>query len=139
MTSRKWRRCKDPIKMVAALKSVASDRKGRLYLCGGCRTIWHLLYDFRSQRAVEVAEQFADGIATEEERFSADWFAEIPAMGYDFMPGEWRKWHPDGSIPPAGFGRAAYIGREDLPAPREAAMGVRSGHRLLPSRVNAQP
>jgi hypothetical protein len=101
MTSKEWRRCNDPLKMIAALKGVASERKGRLYLCGGCRTIWHLLYDARSQRAVEVAERFADGHANQEERSNAVFLAEIPTFGNDFMPGEWRNWHPDGSIPPS--------------------------------------
>lgn len=85
--------------MIAGLKGVASERKGRLYLCGGCRTIWHLLYDVRSHWAVEVAERFADGHATPEERSNAVFLAEIPTFGNDFIPGEWRKWHPDGSIP----------------------------------------
>ena len=58
MTSKHWRRCDDPIEMIGTLKGVASDRKGRLYLCGGCRAIWDLLYDDRSREAVEVAERF---------------------------------------------------------------------------------
>jgi len=85
--------------MIGALKGKTSDRKGRLYLCGGCRAIWHLLYDVRSQEAVEVAERFVDGRATQDERIQAAWWAEVPTFGHDF-DGTWRNYHPEGTVPP---------------------------------------
>jgi hypothetical protein len=101
MTSWQWRRSEDVITMIRALKGVAGDRKGRLYLCGGCRTVSHLWFDERSLRAVEAAERFADGLATLEELHGANFSAESPTFGYDFEPGVWRHWHPDGTVPPS--------------------------------------
>ena len=92
-----------------------SDRKLRLFACACCRQVWHLLTDDvpcyaighaysekyskrckvcsgtgrinRSHRAVEVAERFADGLATNEERLNASrMFASVsepPASPYD--------------------------------------------------------
>jgi hypothetical protein len=109
MTSREWRRSRDTIKMIGALKGVASDRKARLYLSGGCRAVWHLLDDARSRVAVEISERFVDGQATREELSHAAWSAEVPTFGHDFEPGVWRKWTPDGTVPP-GVDRLVEMG-----------------------------
>lgn len=92
MTSQEWRRCKDPLVMIEGLKGIASGRKGILYLCAGCRLIWDLLYDDCSKIAVEVAERYADGLATDEELWGANWAAECPTFGHDFEPRIWRPW-----------------------------------------------
>jgi hypothetical protein len=84
VTEAEWLVCEDPRKMLDFLRSRASDRKFRLYLCGGCRQIAHLFFRTASLTAVEVAERFADGQANREELGRAEWGAEAATFGYEF-------------------------------------------------------
>ena len=59
---------------VATQPSVLPDKELRLFACWCVRQVWHLLTDERSRHAVEVAERYADGLATEDE-LAAAWAA----------------------------------------------------------------
>lgn len=68
MTENEWLEGKDPNEMLLWLiESKPSERKIRLFCCACCRRIWHLLSDDRCRNAVEVAERFADELASDEE------------------------------------------------------------------------
>jgi hypothetical protein len=68
MTEHDWLSCTDPTEMLRFLLGrQASERKLRLLACACCRRIWHLLPDPLSRQAVEVAERFADGRASDKE------------------------------------------------------------------------
>src|SRR5262245_14791799 len=71
MTESDWLACTELWRMLEFLRGRASERKLRLFAVASCRCIWHLLTDRRSYHAVEVAEQFADGNAPEQELANA--------------------------------------------------------------------
>ena len=57
---------------VATKEGVLTDKELRLFACFCARQNWHLLTDERSRNAIEVAERFANGNATDEELKAAD-------------------------------------------------------------------
>ena len=62
----------------ATCKGVLDDKTLRLFACKCVREVWHLLTDERSRKAVEVAELYAVGEATDEE-LAAAWDAAMAA------------------------------------------------------------
>jgi hypothetical protein len=64
MTPEEWERCEDPDQMLVFLQGKASDRKMRLFAAACCRRISHLITDGACRRAVELAELYADGLAS---------------------------------------------------------------------------
>jgi hypothetical protein len=75
MTEAGWLAGTNPQLMLRFLRGRASDRKLRLWMVAGCRMLWNALLDERSRRAVEVAERFAEGLATEDELYNAEGIA----------------------------------------------------------------
>jgi hypothetical protein len=71
VTESEWLASDTPTHLLDYLGEQASDRKLRLFACAACRRIWHLLWDERSRTAVEVAERYADGLATAGELLKA--------------------------------------------------------------------
>ena len=71
MTETEWLASTDPQPMLEYLRGKVSDRKLRLFACACARQSRHLLDDQRSRTAVEVAEKYADGLATKEELVAA--------------------------------------------------------------------
>jgi hypothetical protein len=80
MTEAEWLTCTNPGPMVAFLENTGSDRKLRLFAVACCRRSWDTLTDKiwdtltieRLRRAVEVGEQYADGLVNDQTR-SAAW------------------------------------------------------------------
>jgi hypothetical protein len=73
MTEADWLSATEPQAMLAFLRDSCrvSERKLRLFACAYARQLWPQLDDERSTRAVEVAEQYADGVAHERDRQKA--------------------------------------------------------------------
>lgn len=66
MTEQEWLQGEDLEAMLRHLNDKVSERKFRLTECAFLRRFWHLLTDERNRRAVEAAEQFADGTISRE-------------------------------------------------------------------------
>jgi hypothetical protein len=62
ITEAEWLARTEPGPMLDFLRDKVSDRKLRLFACGCGRRVSHLMIDERNRRAVEAAEQFADGL-----------------------------------------------------------------------------
>jgi hypothetical protein len=62
MTEQEWLTCTNPEPMLKFLKGRASPRKLRLFACACVRRISHMLTDVSARQAVEIAENYADGL-----------------------------------------------------------------------------
>jgi hypothetical protein len=67
MEKQEWLECTDPASMLNFLEGQASNRKLRLFAVACCRRLMPLLTDPQSRTAVEIAEKYADGLASPEE------------------------------------------------------------------------
>jgi hypothetical protein len=73
MTEADWLTATDPAPMLTFLGDTGrlSERKARLFSVACCRRVWPYLADERSRWAVELAERFADGLASGKELTAA--------------------------------------------------------------------
>jgi hypothetical protein len=117
MTEQEWLAGADVTRMLAFLRGRAEDRSFRLFACACCRRIWRLLLDDRSRRAVEVAEEYADGLVSADERQQA-WYAAFQATDL------WFTW---GANEIAGFAAAA------------AGLAVSAAGEPPPNATHAEP
>jgi hypothetical protein len=69
MTEAEWQAATDPTPMILSLGDRVSERKLRLFAVACARTVWDRLAFDRMREAVDIGERFADGLATEQERF----------------------------------------------------------------------
>ena len=64
MTQEEWFQTYSFYEMLEGIHDKLSERKLRLYACGCCRRVWHLLDAPSTQRVVEISEKIADGKVT---------------------------------------------------------------------------
>jgi hypothetical protein len=83
-----------PTRRLLSRKSI--NRKLRLFFCGRCRVMWGDLTDQRSRKAVETAEQFADGLvgrsALRAARLDAYRVAKQPTVSSAELLAYWATW-----------------------------------------------
>lgn len=88
MTEAEWDACADPGPMLEFLRGKASNRKLRLFTVACCRRVWNLMEDERSRRAIQAAEEFADGVLGQAEQQSMRRQA-LDAASADGSHAEW--------------------------------------------------
>jgi hypothetical protein len=71
MTEVEWLNCRDPERMLEYLRDRAESRSLRHFATACCRRIWHFFAHEESRRAVEVAEKYVEGLASERDRQEA--------------------------------------------------------------------
>src|SRR5438105_2975029 len=80
MRETEWSVCSDPEVMLQFLHERFSERRFRLFAVACCRSIWNLLVDQRSRKAIDLLERFAEGQASREELLAAQ---EDAQLAYD--------------------------------------------------------
>jgi len=89
-----WDTAPEPrwVAWIAIQPGVLTDRELRLFACFCARQNWHLLTDPRSRNAVEVAERYAEGNASQEELEAAAWAAWSAAWMESLQAAAWAAW-----------------------------------------------
>jgi hypothetical protein len=71
VTEAEWLDCQDDYSMLLSVNRDLHARKLRLFACACARRLWRYINDERSRYAVEVAEHYADNLATRQELAAA--------------------------------------------------------------------
>jgi hypothetical protein len=76
MTEEEWQACKDPHAMLESRPAMETDRKLRLFAVACCRRTMPFLTDLKGvEGRLEIAERYADGLATAQELRTAQYMA----------------------------------------------------------------
>jgi hypothetical protein len=86
MTEEEWLACTDSLRMVQFLTGKADGRKFRLFACACCRLLVDMLPDKRSMQAIEIAERYADGLASGDDLAYAEQLAWDVVEDWDDAP-----------------------------------------------------
>jgi hypothetical protein len=73
-----WLNCATPVHHLPSLRGLMRSRQYRLFACGCCRRVWHLL-GAEARAAVEAAEAYADGALSARELAGAQALIPPPA------------------------------------------------------------
>jgi hypothetical protein len=129
MTEQEWLESTDARRMLH-FTTERDGRKLRLFACNCCYSVGHLLEDQRSRRAVEVAEQFADGLATNSELQRARYDAQSA-----FCREEPSRLHPGG----CNAARAAHAATKHYPHEAAWDAAYEAGLGLFAAEEGAEP
>jgi hypothetical protein len=121
MTEAEWLAGGDPQQMLEVLFGQGRDRKLRLFACACVRRVWPSVRDRRCRIAVRVAERFADGLATPDERTVAHHAALEATRRF----GGARHWRPAEEAARDAAGYDAFAAARD--AARGALHAVQAG------------
>jgi hypothetical protein len=62
MTETEWLALAHPVEVLASMQRNWRARKYRLFSCACCRRVWKLIADRASRKAIEMVEQYVDGL-----------------------------------------------------------------------------
>lgn len=90
MIEEEWMACEDPTERLWYVPAPYSERKAWLFRVACCRRVWMFILDERSRNAVDVAERWVDGRASDEEvgnaQIDAEGAHESPSPPYPDGP-----------------------------------------------------